>query len=198
MSTLTIRLPDVTALSLQDLAHTRGPGMGTVQATLIHQSPTPMVDFLFLDFDGVLHPQYDGGPTPKEVCFCHLPRFEAVMRQHPGVLIVISSTWRQQFSLAQLHGYFGADIAQRIVGVTPSYPAEGPPRLHVREWEILQWLQTHQASHRPWLALDDSQGDFRDCRHRVVFCHPWEGLTEHRATQLHKVLQSSDMPRSGL
>ena len=99
MSTLTIRLPDVTALSLQDLAHTRGPGMGTVQATLIHQSPTPMVDFLFLDFDGVLHPQYDGGPTPKEVCFCHLPRFEAVMRQHPGVLIVISSTWRQQFNV---------------------------------------------------------------------------------------------------
>lgn len=156
-----------------------------------------MVDFLFLDFDGVLHPQYDGGPTPKEVCFCHLPRFEAVMRQHPGVLIVISSTWRQQFGLAQLRGYFGADIAQRIVGVTPKYPAEGPPRLHVREWEILQWLQTHQASHRPWLALDDSQGDFRDCRHRVVFCHPWEGLTEHRAAQLHKALQSSDMPRSG-
>ncbi len=69
-----------------------------------------MVDFLFLDFDGVLHPQYDGGPTPKEICFCHLPRFEAVMRQHPGVLIVISSTWRQQFGLAQLRNYFGADI----------------------------------------------------------------------------------------
>lgn len=106
-----------------------------------------MVDFLFLDFDGVLHPPYDGLPTPKEVCFCHLPRFEAVMRQHPGVHIVISSTWRQQFGLAQLRGYFCADIAQRIVGVTPKYPAEGPPRLHVREWEILQWLQTHQASH---------------------------------------------------
>ena len=143
-----------------------------------------MVDFLFLDFDGVLHPPYDGLPTPKEVCFCHLPRFEAVMRQHPGVHIVISSTWRQQFGLAQLRGYFCADIAQRIVGITSSYPADGALRLHVREWEILQWLQTHKASHRPWLALDDSQGDFLDCRHRVVFCHPWEGLTEHRARRI--------------
>ena len=95
-----------------------------------------MVDFLFLDFDGVLHPPYDGLPTPKEVCFCHLPRFEAVMRQHPGVHIVISSTWRQQFGLAQLRGYFGADIAQRIVGITSSYPADGALRLHVREWEF--------------------------------------------------------------
>ena len=60
---------------------------------------SPMVNFLFLDFDGVLHPQYDGEPTPKEVCFCHLPRFEAVMRRHPGVQIVISSTWRQQFGM---------------------------------------------------------------------------------------------------
>ena len=41
MSTLTIRLPDVTALSLQDLAHTRGPGMGTVQAHADTPEPHP-------------------------------------------------------------------------------------------------------------------------------------------------------------
>ena len=34
----------------------------------------------FLDFDGVLHPQYEGMPTPKEYLFCHLSRFEAVWR----------------------------------------------------------------------------------------------------------------------
>ncbi|WP_205895069.1 HAD domain-containing protein [Metapseudomonas otitidis] len=55
---------------------------------------------LFLDFDGVLHPEYDGQATPADVVFCHLPRFEAVMRDHPEVEIVISSTWREQFPLA--------------------------------------------------------------------------------------------------
>ena len=153
-----------------------------------------MVNFLFLDFDGVLHPQYDGEPTPKEVCFCHLPRFEAVMRRHPGVQIVISSTWRQQFGMLQLRAFFSADIAHRIVGITPTYPADGPPRMHIREWEILQWLQQHHASNKPWVALDDSQGDFRDYRHRVVFCQPWEGLSEHRAVQLNKALQDARQP----
>ena len=37
MSTLTIRLPDVTALSLQDLAHTRGPGSNKLMEELSTQ-----------------------------------------------------------------------------------------------------------------------------------------------------------------
>lgn len=45
---------------------------------------------LFLDFDGVLHTEHDDGPTPDESVFCHLPRFEAVMRDFPTVEIVIS------------------------------------------------------------------------------------------------------------
>lgn len=57
---------------------------------------------LFLDFDGVLHPEYDGQATPADVVFCHLPRFEAVMRDHPEVEIVISSMWREQFPLDAL------------------------------------------------------------------------------------------------
>ena len=154
---------------------------------------SPMVNFLFLDFDGVLHPQYDGEPTPKEVCFCHLPRFEAVMRRHPGVQIVISSTWRQQFGMLQLRAFFSADIARRIVGITPTYPADGPPRMHIREWEILQWLKQHHASNKQWVALDDSQGDFREYRHRVVFCQPWEGLSEQRAVQLNNALQGATL-----
>ncbi|MEI8159118.1 MAG: HAD domain-containing protein [Burkholderiales bacterium] len=47
---------------------------------------------LFLDFDGVLHPQYDGQAVPENVAFCHLPRFESLMRAFHAVEIVISST----------------------------------------------------------------------------------------------------------
>ncbi len=45
---------------------------------------------LFLDFDGVLHPEYDGQATPADIVFCHLPRFEGVMRDYPKVEIVIN------------------------------------------------------------------------------------------------------------
>ena len=44
---------------------------------------------LFLDFDGVLHPEpcYD-----KQSFFCCLPRLENVLRDFPKVRVVISNT----------------------------------------------------------------------------------------------------------
>lgn len=148
-----------------------------------------MIDFLFLDFDGVLHPQYETGPTPKEVCFCHLPRFEAVMRHCPKTRIVISSTWRLAFGLPELRSVFSPDIAQRIVGVTPAYPAEFSPLVAQREWEILQWLEVHQFTGSQWLALDDAFWEFQNHRSRVIRCRGWEGFSEIRAAELLNALQ---------
>ncbi len=73
---------------------------------------------LFLDFDGVLHPE----PCYSDSdLFCHRPLFESVMREFPDIEIVISSTWRQNRSLAQLKALFSDDIAACIVGVTPDW-----------------------------------------------------------------------------
>ena len=92
---------------------------------------------LFLDFDGVLHPEYDGQATPADVVFCHLPRFEAVMRDYPEVEIVISSMWREQFPLDALRARFSPDIAGRIIGATPVTPRiDGKYMLARREGEI--------------------------------------------------------------
>ena len=75
---------------------------------------------LFLDFDGVLHPQYEGQQqVPDEVAFCHLPRFEELLRDFPEVDVVISSAWRKQITLDELKNYFSEDIRTRIVGATP-------------------------------------------------------------------------------
>ena len=131
---------------------------------------------LFLDFDGVLHPRYENGPVPVEAAFCHLPRFEAVMHDFPEVQIVISSTWREQFSLDKLRTWFSADIAARIVGATPIVPADHPGSLERRESEILAWLVEQGRSSEPWLALDDSTWQFRYCRDHLVACTSYVGL----------------------
>lgn len=50
---------------------------------------------LFLDFDGVLHPEH----CLESKHFCLLPVLEKVVRQVPEVGLVIASTWRLQVSL---------------------------------------------------------------------------------------------------
>ena len=132
---------------------------------------------LFLDFDGVMHPQYEDQPVPIDVAFCHLPRFEAVMRDFPSVEIVISSSWREQFSLDQLRAWFSVDIAARITGTTTLPQHVEPPRLvEQREWEIVTWLSQHNRSDEPWIALDDATWQFKRFRDRVVACRAYVGF----------------------
>lgn len=130
---------------------------------------------LFLDFDGVLHPEYEGQAVPVDVAFCHLPRFEAVLRDFPQIEVVISSTWRHHLTLNQLRERFAADLRARIVGVTPT-SADGASSRQQREMECLEWLSTHRAIGTPWIALDDSAWLYRQHPERVVACVSWRGF----------------------
>lgn len=119
---------------------------------------------LFLDFDGVLHPY----TAPSACLFVRVIHFERVMRQFPDWQIVISSSWRDHQTLDEMCRRFSADIAERIVGVTPAFHRlDGVPtslKHHPREAECLAWLTANGCSSEPWLALDDWPFLFRpDC-----------------------------------
>ena len=147
---------------------------------------------LFLDFDGVLHPQYEHEPVPADLAFCHLARFEALMREFPSVEIVISSTWREQFSMEVLRAKFSADIAARIIGRTPLAAEALPPHMvEVREWEILAWLNANNRQREEWIALDDSAWQFKRHRSRLVACTSYTGLDSEAEAKLTKVLSAT-------
>lgn len=149
---------------------------------------------LFLDFDGVLHPQYDGEPTPVSEIFCHLPRFKSVMRDFPFVDIVISSTWRNQFTLEELRSRFSPDIAVRIIGVTPQIECADGDYLPVRrEDEILEWLERAGRSCTPWIALDDAAWQFKKHRDRLVACTWYVGLNDEVELKLRSALADSSL-----
>ena len=71
---------------------------------------------LFLDFDGVTHPD----PCRKEAFFCQLPLIEYVLRENKPVDVVISSSWRYDQRLSELQAYFSSDIKSMVIDVTPS------------------------------------------------------------------------------
>lgn len=67
---------------------------------------------LFLDIDGVLHP--DGYPS-----FSRLEYFQSVLADMPGVAIVISSSWRMDHSFEKLLEFFPPEMRGLIIGATP-------------------------------------------------------------------------------
>lgn len=142
---------------------------------------------IFLDIDGVLHPEHDGEATPADQVFCHLPRFEAVMRDFPMVEIVISSMWRYQFTLDQLRARFSPDIAARIIDTTAKTERIDGYLPARREGEILDWLA---ASGREcsWIALDDAAWQFQQYRDRLVVCTWHIGLNDEVESQLRAAL----------
>lgn len=142
---------------------------------------------LFLDFDGVLHPD----PCRDEaILFQHLPRLEAVLRDFPDVEVVISSTWRDTRTLDQLRTYFSADIAPRIIDVTPKwqdctnlFAVVGSYFRHV---EVEAWLRASGRPWEQWVALDDRHYWFRPFLPNLVRCDASTGLSADVELELRK------------
>ncbi|MFV3090557.1 HAD domain-containing protein [Pseudomonas sp. GW6] len=139
---------------------------------------------LFLDIDGVLHPD----PPQPDQRLRSLPRLVEVLRDFPQVEVVISSLWREHFTLDQLRDLFPAEIRSRIIDVTPiAERVDGwlPAR---REGEILEWLESTGRIGEPWLALDDAGWQFTQHRDRLVKCVFYDGLDDRIETLLRQRL----------
>lgn len=137
---------------------------------------------LFLDFDGVLHPI--GSPDRY---FARLPLLENLLRgDGKAWQVVISSSWREFFSLQQLRCHFSSDLRARIVGMTPADDDKflhanwgGLVELFPREIQIRQYLAQRGLVDCNWVALDDNASWFREGagNPHLVLCQSKTGLT---------------------
>jgi hypothetical protein len=127
---------------------------------------------LFIHFDGVLHPTHS---DPSQH-FIHLPRLEAVLRQHGALQMALTISCQDGYSLDALRGIFSADITKRIIGGTSSTDVEG--EAETRYHQIRVFLHRQGLSRDAWAALDDAQDEFpRGCR-QLVLCRPEVGFDE--------------------
>lgn len=139
---------------------------------------------LFLDFDGVLHPEGEDHVLNGGADFCFLPHLETLLRGFPSVKIVISSSWREQLLYKTLLKPFSSDIRDRILGATPHSGFGLPPPYRKREGEILAWLQLHDAVDEPWVALDDAYWQFDRCKDHLVLCGSFVGFDDKASAEL--------------
>jgi hypothetical protein len=105
---------------------------------------------IFLDFDGVLH------PNDRIEEFCRTPLLWQILRACPDAQVIFSTTWRDSYDFDNMLDFVtaggGEDLAHRFIGNTPSLEDEG--HYGRRDLEIKRWLTTN-AHTGAWLAIDD-------------------------------------------
>jgi hypothetical protein len=137
---------------------------------------------LFLDFDGVLHPNF----YPPHEAFS-LATMLAEVLAGSSVQIVISSSWRFDRSLSELQRLLPKDLAVRVVGTTGA-PYEG----EFARWnEICETARHHGIV--DWRTLDDNKLEFPSALcPELILCDGRMGLTEPQCAEIARWLALPD------
>ena len=156
---------------------------------------------LFLDFDGVMHPN-----NQPDWLFVRVPRLALWLDAWPAVDVVISSSWRVHHSQEEMVEMLGPIIGARVVGCTPwvvqqrddnVYPASRTTVLaHERQREVEAWLAASWDPSRAWVALDDMPNLFEaDCG-RLVVSTGREGISRENVQELSGHARRAGLTRS--
>lgn len=150
-------------------------------------SSKPKMTVIFLDFDGVLNSEgsflYESnrrkrykeqgvkGPVMETLCNVCTANFQELLFQYPDAKVVISSTWREHFSLDWLREKLASYKidSSRVIDKTPSDWGGN------RGVEIQLWLNAHpEVDH--YIIIDDNDWGIIDVHGKQRFIQTeWEG-----------------------
>ena len=156
---------------------------------------------LFLDFDGVLHPN-----NQPDLLFVRVPRLALWLDAWPAVDVVVSSSWRVQHSQQEMVEMLARVIGARVVGCTPWAARQRDDNVysalrttvltHERQPEVQAWLAASWDPERAWVALDDMPYLFdADCG-RVVVCAGRQGISRENVQELTGHAERAGLTRS--
>ena len=147
--------------------------------------------YLFLDFDGVLHPDrysltnYDPDRVFKNnEMFSQAPLLAGLLTEY-SCQIIISSSWRFTHSLEEMKEKLPKSIAKNVIGTTGEAYV-GP---HPRYNEIKEYLISSNKSLFSWRALDDSKIEFPNGCTDLILCDRNTGIASKQIQELKKWLQ---------
>lgn len=141
---------------------------------------------LFLDFDGVLHPQpNDGG------LFSQSTHLWELLRREAELFVVFSTGWRFEYELEALRNFVcrngGEDLTSRFIDTTPllRHPIEEGSR----EKDCLAWLSQHPDFGDTWLALDDMPSLFTRGSPNLYQVNHKKGLMHYDVERISSILK---------
>lgn len=106
-----------------------------------------------------------------------------------GALIVLSSTWRDEWNVED-ESHNGSDFNElrakfREFGMD-FYDRTGAWQMRGRGWEILEWLERHKSV-ESFVILDD-WNDMGPVRDHLILTNPSLGLTEEQVQEAIEIL----------
>jgi hypothetical protein len=136
--------------------------------------------FLFLDFDGVLHPT-----TTKDSSelFSKSKLLKKTVEKS-DCEIIISSSWRFHTSFDSLIQNLPTTLRKLVTGVTGDPYIGKYPRYN----EIIQYLEKNNIVNVDWISLDDSFFEFPTNCQNLIICNPNIGLTSRECSLLEEWL----------
>jgi hypothetical protein len=139
---------------------------------------------LFLDYDGVLHPD---PCTDAARLFERAPRLAEALEPFPEVGIVLSTAWRTARPAEELLDPLPAALRSRVLGMNPKFsdcivPAALVP--YRRQAECEHWLHLNGMQDLPWWALDDRPEGFIPYCENLVECRSQRGFDNMASARL--------------
>ena len=144
---------------------------------------------LFLDFDGVLHPDEvyltRRGPKLRAVgeLFMWAPVLDAELASLPTVKIVLSTSWVRNLGFSRAKKYLPEGLRARVIGSTwhSSMAKDWADRIWwdqaTRHGQIRKYVD--RAAVSDWLAVDDDGDSWaRSDRDRLVLTDGRSGLSD--------------------
>lgn len=151
--------------------------------------PSEIGVILFLDFDGVLHPdavyrRLDGRIELRASgeLFMWAPLLEEILEDYPELRIVLSTSWVRVLGFRRARERLPAKLAERVIGAT-WHSAMGRNSLDVIGWDHQTRFQQISAylsrspNPTPWLAIDDDDVGWPDeQKSSLILTDPVKGL----------------------
>lgn len=144
---------------------------------------------LFLDFDGVLHPDAvylsRHGPTLRTEgeLFMWAPNLERILEQFPTVSLVLSTSWVRHLGFKRATKYLPASLSSRVVGATwhstmaKEWADDDKWDGRTRYDQISRYASRSNLTR--WISVDDDpEGWSQAARERLVVCDSMRGLGE--------------------
>jgi len=148
---------------------------------------------VFLDFDGVLHPDPCRDHTRL---FEHAPRLAAALAPFAQLAVVLSTAWRTEHGAQALAMQLPPALRQRVVGATRAFhEIDRRPALaaYRRQAECQDWIDREQPQ-RCWFALDDRPDQFEPYCDRLIATDGQRGLDDTTLNRLCFLLAQTAHP----